>query len=272
MTRFLFMGDRRIAMNCLDFLVQLHKLNRLEIIGVCTTPDLYQAATSGLNNASEIVFVSNNNRNEDLLGELIASRGCDVIVSVQHPWILSKTLLESVHYQAFNLHNAELPAFRGFHSVSHALLAGVPSYSTTIHWLSESVDSGDIAYTRSVAVDPHDDAVSLYEKTLGPALELFQTLVDDLLNSRQPPRIGQSGGGRFYSRRDLPRYKDCSDMVVGRIPQIARACYFPPDVPAYIEDNAGRVYLIPENRWNELVQGVIPANRYSQLPDDNFEV
>lgn len=256
----LFLGERRIAMRCLQYLSEIHQQRRLEIVGIVTTADLYHNANLGLSEASEIPFVDNQTRNENAITSLISTSRCNVLISVQHPWILSDDILRAVEYRAFNLHNAKLPDYKGYNSISHALLNGAKSYTTSIHWLSEKVDSGDVAYTKSIPVQTDDDAISLYERTLDPAVQIFVKLIEDLISNKEPPRIPQTGKSYFYSRKDLATTKDCSSQSVEDMILTANCSFFPPDEPAYIHNHSGKIYLIPESRWMEIVHYWRPAN------------
>lgn len=260
MMKVLFLGERRIAMSCLQHLSEMHLQRRLKIVGIVTTADLYHHARSRLSEASEIPFVDNQIRNEDAITSLTSTSGCDVLISVQHPWILSEYILRAVKYRAFNLHNAELPTYKGYNSISHALLNGAESYTTSIHWISEKVDTGDVAYTKSIPIRHDDDAISLYERTLEPAVQLFVQLIEDLIATKDPPRISQTGESYFYSRRDLAATKDCSTQSVEAMILNARCSFFPPDEPAYIQNHSGKIYLVPESRWRQIAHYWRPAN------------
>jgi len=260
MKKVLFLGERKIAMKCLQYLSEMHMQQRLKIVGIVTTSDLYHSAKLGLSEASEIPFIDNQTRNESAISSLISTSRCNVLISVQHPWILNSDILRAVNYRAFNLHNAKLPDYKGYNSISHALLNGAESYTTSVHWLSEEVDSGDVAYAKSIPIQPDDDAISLYERTLVPAVQIFVNLIEDLISNKEPPRIPQTGKSHFYRRKDLASIKDCSSRNVDDMILNANCSFFPPDEPAYIQNHLGKIYLIPESRFRQVVHHWRPAN------------
>ena len=254
MIRLLFFGDRRIGMECLGYLSHMEISGQLEVTGIVSTEKFYSTAVAKYTNFRDKPFINSVNRNEPQIEDLLSEACCDFIVSVQHPWKLSSLILEKVNFRAFNLHNAELPAYKGFNSISHTLLDKKLQHTSTIHWINAEIDNGDIAYTAETSISPHDDAVSLYEASLTSANNVFHLLIDDLINSINPPRKPQKSHGSFFPRNALTAEKNCTDRNIDEAISVARACFFPPHEPAYIADKSGKVYLIPEAHW----KGIVP--------------
>ena len=48
----------------------------------------------------------------------------NTLISVQHKWIMSKKILSKFGCNAFNFHNAKLPEYKGYNSLSHSILNG----------------------------------------------------------------------------------------------------------------------------------------------------
>src|SRR3954453_2366227 len=66
--------------------------------------------------------------------------------------ILSKPFVDAYAGHAVNTHPALLPAFKGWHAVRDALDAGVKVTGTTVHLVTEDVDSGQILAQEAVSV------------------------------------------------------------------------------------------------------------------------
>jgi methionyl-tRNA formyltransferase len=252
--RLLFFGDRRIGMECLGHLSRMEISGQLEVAGIVSTEKFYSTAITNYTNFREKPFINSVHRNEPQILDLLSETCCDFIISVQHPWKLSSLILKKVNFQAFNLHNAELPDYKGFNSISHTLLEKRLHHTSTIHWINAEIDKGEIAYTAKTSISPHDDAMSLYEASLDGATNVFHRLIDDLINSIIPPRKPQKSHGSFFSRNALAAEKNCTNKNTDESISVARACFFPPHEPAYIEDKSGKVYLIPESHW----KGIVP--------------
>ena len=87
----------------------------------------------------------------------------DYIVCVHFPYMVRRPVLELAARGVLNLHPAYLPYNRGWHTPTWSILDGTPA-GATLHFMSESLDAGDIVYQEQVAVDPSDTAHTLYLK------------------------------------------------------------------------------------------------------------
>jgi len=177
----------------------------------------------------------------------IRSDRIDLLISVQHPWILSKRVLEAVRYRAFNLHNAKLPDYKGYNSISHAILNGETSYTTTIHWMAPKVDSGDLAYEEELPITRWETSLSLYRKTVDAAVRNFRKLIHDLGHGLPVPRTPVAAKGRFYRKSAiaaLRKIRSLRDHT--EVDRKSRAFYFPPHEAAYIEVSGKRFYISPK--------------------------
>lgn len=67
-------------------------------------------------------------------------------------------------YKVINCHPALLPLFPGTHAVRDALAAGVTETGTTIHWVDEGVDTGQVIAQQAVEITAYDTEESLHER------------------------------------------------------------------------------------------------------------
>jgi phosphoribosylglycinamide formyltransferase-1 len=63
-----------------------------------------------------------------------------------------------------NSHPALLPLFPGAHAVRDALAAGATQTGTTIHWVDEGVDTGEVIAQERIEITPTDTEESLHER------------------------------------------------------------------------------------------------------------
>lgn len=119
--------------------------------------------------------------NEELLSALSALSP-DLIVSAGFMRILGPSVISEFRGRIINTHPALLPLFPGAHGVRDALAAGVTETGTTLHYVDEGVDTGEIISQRVVPVLADDDEASLHERIkieerdlLVSALEKFVT-------------------------------------------------------------------------------------------------
>jgi len=86
----------------------------------------------------------------------------DLIVSAGFMRILAPQFVRT--FKVINSHPALLPLFPGAHAVRDALAAGATQSGTTIHWVDEGVDTGEIIAQESLEIEPTDTEESLHER------------------------------------------------------------------------------------------------------------
>lgn len=246
--RVLYLGQKPIGRNCFDRL--LARRDAIEIVGVVSNTGFgnwwRNRSIADLCSVEGIPLIPNERRDASAIGAMIRDHCVDVLLSVQHPWILPAGLLEAVGGRAFNLHLAKLPEYKGWHACSHALLNGDAHFTSTIHWMVPEVDSGAIAYEESFPIAPSDTARSLYTRAEAAGLRLFDQLLDDLVGGRLPSRRLPTGVARFYDRTALDPLRGVDPGADPALLDLrARAFFFPPFEPAYIRWHDNKIYLLP---------------------------
>ncbi len=243
--RVAFLGQKRIAEKCLKLLLQKSDIFSLELL-VCDQS--LEMVCSEYSSADSLEQLSNKERNEPAIVDKIHKKQINLLISVQHPWILSKEVIDAVSEFAFNLHNAKLPEYKGHGTISHALLNGESRYYSTLHWLAEKVDLGDVAYEQPVAIEDKDTAFSLYEKSLPNCVSVFKQFVDSLSNGAAIPRKDISSlPGTFYGKDEIFERKVIADLNDNQeVALKARAFYFPGFEPAYGLTRQGKQHVIPD--------------------------
>ena len=227
-----------------------------KVVGVCSNPRAesvwwksneiarYCARDKGL------PFISNETKDDEAVLDLVERTGANVVISVQHHHILSRTVLEAVGYQALNMHNAKLPDYRGCNAVNHALLNGDKSFTSTIHWMIPEVDKGDIAFEETIEVREDDTARSLYCRAARSGISAFNTLLKCLLTGAEIPRRPVGRGGAYHRRSSIERLKEIRD--IGDDEEVdckSRAFYFPPFEPAYFVRGGKKLHVLPTAAW-----------------------
>lgn len=106
------------------------------------------------------------------LAERITALAPDLFVVASFRNIIDADLLAVPARGAVNLHMAPLPRYRGAHPENWAIINGETEMGFTVHYLDESIDSGDVIVQDSVPILPEDDILSLTFKLAeaGPAM------------------------------------------------------------------------------------------------------
>jgi methionyl-tRNA formyltransferase len=184
------------------------------------------------------------------------------LISVYYPNILDAELLAHPTENAVNLHQAELPRYRGSNVFTHSILNAREDdywkHGTTFHVMAESVDAGDIIDRKFVEITEDDTAWSLYQKVREASKRLFEESLPVLLERE----VGEvrteqqefDGPRYFYKKSSIDGLKEI-DLRTVRSDNVEvydriRALDFPPHEPAYTEIGGNRIYLTKDGYQN----------------------
>ena len=250
MHRILFMGQKKIGEKCFDILNNADD----DLFKVCAavsneSKDVWWESNQIFKqtNFDDIPFIDNGKRNNLIVQEMIDEQDINMIICVQHPWIIPSCILEMVDYNAFNIHNAKLPDYKGHNACNHAILNGDKTFTCTLHWIADEVDTGDIVLEESFNIEKHDTATSIYGKATYAGVALFYQLLIDLKYKIPLSKIKIKGEGRFYPRNsidDLREIENINDPA--EVDVKARAFCFPYFEKAYYILDNKKYYIIPE--------------------------
>ncbi len=116
--------------------------------------------------------------------------------------LLGPEVFEAPWLGTINIHSSLLPAYRGVHPVSWALINGEKETGVTIHRIDRGVDTGGIVAARALAIEERHDLWSLTEDldrlSAGLAAEVFSYIE---ANGRLPDTRPQEGAGSYAPRR-----------------------------------------------------------------------
>ena len=244
--KIIFLGDRQIASKVLRLFCDNYQSEYFIISGLVSSEAFYNNHKEQFN--ANLKFVPNEKRNTDLILKLVEVTNANMLLSVQHNWILKSEILQSVGGNAFNLHNAKLPDYKGFNSISHAIDNGDHIYTSTLHWMDEMVDIGDILIEECTPILDIDTAESLHRKTIMACVKAMDQFFSYIAENKPLPRkkIQNMETGVFYAKDSLKKMLkiNLSDSVV-KINRRIRAVYYPPYNNAYTIVNGLKIDLIP---------------------------
>lgn len=198
--RYAFAGDRHISLVILKFLIEkgdkpLALL--LSDISDETSKD-EMIKISGLE--EQFIFRGKEFRNNENI-EVLTRLNLDYIIGIHFPFIIPSSVLKIPKIGFLNLHPAYLPYNKGWHTPSWAILENTP-YGATLHFMTETLDEGDILHQKRIEVEPFDTAHSLYQKVLKLEEEVFFEAYEGIL-SLNPHSKKQQHQGTVHRRRDL---------------------------------------------------------------------
>jgi len=136
--------------------------------------------------------------------------GLDLIVSVAAPQIFREKLISIPKKGCINIHNAELPKYRGMLPNFWQMYHGEKKVGTTIHRINPKLDDGDILFQKTSPIEPGEtlDSLIIRTKIIG-ALFMVQALekiaADDTTSI--PNRNEDATYFTFPTNKDIKEFK-----------------------------------------------------------------
>jgi len=128
----------------------------------------------------------------------------DLIILAWWPYIIKKELIRIPKIGCLNFHPSFLPYNRGKHYNFWAIVEDVP-FGVTIHWVTEEIDAGDIAFQKGIRTSWEDTGETLYYKAQKEIVNLFK---DNFFKIKKGdiPRIPQNlHEGSFHLSTEIDR-------------------------------------------------------------------
>jgi methionyl-tRNA formyltransferase len=240
--RILYLGNNWLGWKVLSWLTEQGE----DVVGMVVHPPGKQKYTEEMRAASGLsddrIFVATD-LGEAQTRERIRDLRPDIAVSILFDYILKPEFIEMFEEGVINLHPAYLPYNRGQYPNVWSIVDGTPA-GTTLHYIDETIDTGDIIARKRVEVEPVDTGKTLYEKLEQASLNLFQDTWPAVA-SGSVSRVEQHPDEGTYHRTsdvdaideiDLDASYRARDLI-----NILRARTFPPHESAYFEVDGRRV-------------------------------
>ena len=250
--KILFLGRKPYASYALEYLIS----KKLEVLGVvapeeknCHWPLLLRNKAKNYNiptieNKDLYKKITNNRSNQS---NSINIKDVDLVISYLYWCKIKEPLISGPKLGCINFHPAPLPKLRGLAGYNIAIMEEFQEYAASAHYVSETIDTGDIIEVKKFNIDPKQEtAYSLEQKTQKVMFKLFKDTINTLLKNKNLPRQKQ-GQGKYYNKNYyqenmyiLPN--DTADIIDKKI----RAFYYPPHQGATITLN-NKEYTVINN-------------------------
>lgn len=245
--RVAFAGDRPIAVDILDYLIEEAGVRPVALLLPAPSRSSHDVELVGRcpHLAPDRVLRGRISEGDSAI-EVLASLDLDFLVSVHFPYLLPVAVLGLPRRGSVNLHPALLPYNRGWHTASWALLEGTP-LGATLHYMDEGADTGDIVHQVPVPVRWDDTAETLYPRLFDAELQAFRDAWPGLVTGVYPRRPQRADEGTAHGRHDLAEHGgqrlDLGESVTGEellrrlraftTSRPEEACYFEVDGRRY---------------------------------------
>ncbi len=242
--RILYMGNNWLGWQILRWLKEQNE----DIVGLVIHPPSKQRFVAEILDEADLstnrIFETTRLGSEDLIEKIRALRP-DLGLSVLLDTILKPSFFSLFPEGVVNIHPAYLPFNRGQHPNVWSIIEGTPA-GTTIHYIDEGVDRGDIIAQREVGVEPIDTGESLYRKLEKASMELFVATWPSI-RAGKAPRVPQpKEGGTDHRTGDVDTVDEIDldgTYQARELIDILRARTFPPYRGANFVSGGRRVYV-----------------------------
>ncbi|SEK59527.1 methionyl-tRNA formyltransferase [Ectothiorhodospira marina] len=201
--RILFIGAVEFSACALRELIEM----RADVVGVCTLLEsIFNADHVDLTPIAEeagIPVCSTMDINGEEALNWIRRCEPDVIFCFGWSKLVRSPLLELPRLGVVGFHPAALPENRGRHPLIWALVLGLEETASTFFFMDEGADSGDLLSQRKIAIEPEDDARTLYTRVTEVAMGQIREFVPLLESGRYQPQPQEHSKANVWRKRGI---------------------------------------------------------------------
>jgi methionyl-tRNA formyltransferase len=111
----------------------------------------------------------------------------DVMIVAAFGMIIPASVLTRPRYGCINIHTSLLPRWRGAAPIQRSILAGDTETGITIMQMDAGLDTGDILYQESCAIQPHDTTGTLQERLAQLGGHCLRVTLEQMTNNALNP-------------------------------------------------------------------------------------
>lgn len=168
--KIVFMGTPDFAVSALEALME----DGQDIVAVVTQPDKAKGRSGALMpppvkecamKYNIPVLQPRRIKTPEAISELKQFEA-DVYIVAAFGQLLSQEILDIPKFGCLNIHASLLPKYRGASPIQHVIIDGEEKTGITVQQMNAGLDTGDVLYTKEIAIDPEDTYESLYHKLM----------------------------------------------------------------------------------------------------------
>ena len=209
--------------------------------------------------------------NHDIIQHFRALKA-DVAIVVAYGLLLPDSILDAPKFACLNAHASLLPRWRGAAPIQRAIMAGDRKTGVMIMKMEKGLDTGPIALTREISIDPEVSADQLHDRLSVVSSQLILEALDKL-ESGSLSIHPQSVHGVSYARKIAKSetridWNKSAHILHNQIRALSPfpSCWF--EMPCTTHPDTGQMVRIKTLR-SELVGG---RGKPGEILDDNFTI
>ena len=203
MSRAVVFAYHNVGVRCLSVLLA-HGVDVALVVTHKDNPkeNIWFESVAALANLHGIPVITPEDPNTEEVIAQIRALQPDFYFSFYYREMLKKALLDIPTRGALNMHGSLLPKYRGRVPVNWAIIRGETEAGSTLHYMTEKPDNGDIVAQQAVPVLPNDTALQVFQKvTVAAEMALNSVLPALLAGTAKAEKQDLSKGAYFGGRK-----------------------------------------------------------------------
>lgn len=175
---------------------------------------------------------------EDATLSALRNLDLDLIILAWWPYIIKSELIGIPRLGCLNFHPSYLPYNRGKHYNFWAIVEESP-FGVSLHWITEGIDDGDIAFQTRIETSWEDTGASLFYKAQKEIVKLFADKLPEIMQGTIPRIPQKLDEGSFHFGKELEGASGIdldASYTARHLLNILRARTFPPHPAAWFVD------------------------------------
>jgi methionyl-tRNA formyltransferase len=199
---YIFIGGVDVSHACLEALCALDRPPALAI-----SYDESKAHLSGYAEFGELAdrhgfaYTRTANVNDPELVERVVALRPALIYVIGWSQLVKPPILEAPSVGCVGIHPTRLPEGRGRAPIPWTIIKGLDDTASTMFFLTEGVDDGDIVGTIDVPVAPREEAGTLYAKHRAAHVELVRRHTDELIAGSAARKPQDEEAATYWPKR-----------------------------------------------------------------------
>tara|TARA_B100000686_G_scaffold234524_1_gene242268 strand:- start:4575 stop:5468 length:894 start_codon:yes stop_codon:yes gene_type:complete len=156
----------------------------LKIKFICGRHDKSDPILKELAESHNIVFFTHPKVNSDEFLNKIKNYDCNLYVSMSFNQIFRRRIIEIPDLGFINCHAGKLPFYRGRNVLNWALINDEKEFGITVHFIDETIDTGDIIEQKMFPITDEDNYQSLLNTAYKGCAELLYESIKKIENNK----------------------------------------------------------------------------------------
>lgn len=155
----------------------------------------------------------------------------DILINVHSLYVICPEVVNAVNIGAFNLHPGPLPNYAGLNVPSWAIYNQEKEHGVTLHFITNTIDTGDIIDEARFSINETETGLSLSAKCVKHGIPLVKKLLNNL--QTHPDSITRTKQDlslrTYYSGKEIPNQGRIQwKNTAKKIDAFVRACNYSP--------------------------------------------